>query len=843
MIKGEKPVPNNFAPFGKKLLAYLPILEMIQKAVLLIGRSGEIRAANHLALSSLGYEAKEINKKTVLEVMPSLSLLAWKKLWKEMKNDNILERKTEFITKEDIIFPVSATLQLIEIGNKRYCCFLIENLLERNRYKDLLDLISKIGGIGSWEVDFIQGKLTLTEETYNLADLPRPEEDLTIHVLFKWLRKCLSREDFTQLIALSRSSAKTGQDFEMELSLSHLKKRFLVVGVSQVLEDSTSKLYGTLQDISNISARSDEMYMAQFTLDHAFEMIFWIEKDGRLNFVNESACKQLGYSKKKLLQMKLVDIMPELPLEAWENHWTFLRKQQTLEIETLQQTEDGRLIPVFASLNFIKFQGEEYSCAFVRNLSVKKSRDELIYLAHHTLNQTNDLIFWVQPDGSFLYFNETAYQKLGYTREELKQCSIFDIHPDIDPESFQQIWITLAEQKMEEKENRALRKNGSFFPVEQTLSFINFQEIQCICLTLRDITIRKEKAAELQKATDQILKLKNKLEEERTYLQEEVSSQHNFNHIISKSANYKRVMQQIAQVADTDSTVLILGETGTGKELLARAAHSLSSRSNRALIKVNCAALPENLIESELFGHEKGAFTGAYQSRKGRFELADQGTIFLDEIGEFPIELQSKILRVLQEGEFERLGSMITQKVDVRVIAATNRNLEQQVEKGRFREDLYYRLNVFPIYNIPLRERKDDIAPLVQHFVNKYNERAGKEISKIPEAAVRRLHAYEFPGNIRELENLIERAVILSSGDTLNLDAVFPELNRKKERQQKKFLTLEELQRKHIIDALRRTNWKVTGKRSASEILGMNGKTLASRMRKFGIKREDFIDI
>ena len=284
-----------------------------------------------------------------------------------------------------------------------------------------------------------------------------------------------------------------------------------------------------------------------------------------------------------------------------------------------------------------------------------------------------------------------------------------------------------------------------------------------------------------QQALAEVQKLKNRLQSENVYLRDEIKHVHNFEAIISQSAAFGAVLDKVEQVATTDATVLILGESGTGKELLARAVHSTSKRQDRPLVKVNCAALPASLIESELFGHEKGAFTGAVARKIGRFELADGGTIFLDEIGDLPLELQAKLLRVLQEGEFERLGGNRTLVADVRVIAATNRDLEEAVRESHFREDLYYRLNVFPLRVPPLRERPDDIPLLVRHFVDKYSNKTGKPISTLPQEALERLQVYRWPGNVRELENIIERAVILSrdgriQAEHLHLPRIAPEI-------------------------------------------------------------------
>ena len=359
-------------------------------------------------------------------------------------------------------------------------------------------------------------------------------------------------------------------------------------------------------------------------------------------------------------------------------------------------------------------------------------------------------------------------------------------------------------------------------------------------LTLRRLQKNLEqqvaaRTVDLQNALSEVERLKNRLQDENVYLQEEIKLTHNFEDIIGQSRAMKDVLAQVEQVAPTDATVLVLGETGTGKELLARAVHNLSGRKDRPLVKVNCAALPANLIESELFGHEKGAFTGALDRKTGRFELADGGTIFLDEIGDLPLELQAKLLRVLQEGEFERLGSSSTLKVDVRVIAATNRDLEAAVAEGTFREDLYYRLNVFPVQSPPLRERKDDIPILVNHFVQKFNARVGKQIDTIPQKAMDTLRTHAWPGNVRELENMVERAVILSRGNRFELGNWFPKTGALSDSAD--FATLAENERRHILEALERTDWRVSGDRGAAKILHINPHTLLSRIKKLGIQR------
>ena len=328
---------------------------------------------------------------------------------------------------------------------------------------------------------------------------------------------------------------------------------------------------------------------------------------------------------------------------------------------------------------------------------------------------------------------------------------------------------------------------------------------------------------------------KARLEAEKIYLQEEIKTVHNFEEIIGTSEAIKKVLKSVEKVAGTDATVLVTGETGTGKELIARAIHNLSTRKQGVLVKVNCAAIPAGLIESELFGHEKGAFTGALARKIGRFELADKATIFLDEVGEIPLDLQTKLLRVLQEGEFERLGSTKTIKVNVRVIAATNRNLDEEVREGRFRSDLFYRLKVFPIQLPALRDRKQDIQLLVSYFVKKFSTTMGKKVESVSAKSMEMLKNYPWPGNIRELEHVVERAVILSQGPELELGDWMPKGSESAANAS--LSTLEDVERSHILSVLNQTAWRVSGERGAAKILGLNPTTLEARMKKLGISR------
>ena len=411
------------------------------------------------------------------------------------------------------------------------------------------------------------------------------------------------------------------------------------------------------------------------------------------------------------------------------------------------------------------------------------------------------------------------------SRERLANL-IIDL--DLRPEGERYAWIPGG--------LNALSASGEAFPAEATISRFDMAREPFYTLILRNVNARLQARQKIRSLTV-----------EAEYLREEIKELQSFDEIVGQSAPLARVLRDIEEVADTDANVLILGETGTGKELIARAIHRKSHRREKPLIKVNCAAMPGTLIESELFGHEQGAFTGATKKREGRFALAGGGTIFLDEIGELPVELQVKLLRVLQEGEFEPVGSSRTQKVDVRVIAATNRDLKQATQEGKFREDLYYRLNVFPIEVPPLRERGEDIGLLASTFANKFAKRMGRSIELLSEDCARRLKAYSWPGNVRELQNVIERAVITARDGRLNLDRALPEsskemiaeaaLSAETPKRVRTAKELEELERTNLVAALEATGWRVAGETGAAQLLGMKPTTLSSRIKALGIER------
>lgn len=471
------------------------------------------------------------------------------------------------------------------------------------------------------------------------------------------------------------------------------------------------------------------------------------------------------------------------------------------------------------------------------DLSAHHENQQKLKFSDFTIESISDGVYWFDDDLKFIRVNQGAANLLGYTIKELLGKQGKDINPNFSIEKSKNLWRETKEKGSLKFVTTHKRKDGTQFPVEITNNIIPWQGKEFKCSIVRDISEAKKNEQLLLDAFEEIKRLKSKLEKENTYLREEINIEYNFDEIVAENKNCKKLLKKVEQVSKTSSTVLILGETGTGKELFARAIHNLSDRKNNTLIKVNCAALPIQLAESELFGHEKGSFTGAVARKIGKFELADKSTIFLDEIGELPLEIQAKMLRVLQEGEFERIGGNETIKIDVRVVAATNKNLEEAIEQKEFREDLFYRLNVFPIHPSPLRNRKTDIPALVAHFLKKFEKRMGKRITSIPKKTMDKMLNYDWPGNIRELENIIERAMITSEDDLIIEDPLIVKTNRKQETSK-----LEDSEKQTIIDALIATQGKVSGPDGAAEKLGVNPKTLESKIRKFKIDKRKIAD-
>jgi formate hydrogenlyase transcriptional activator len=645
-------------------------------------------------------------------------------------------------------------------------------------------------------------------------------------------------------------------------------------------------------------ARSEERWRSVF--ENSAIGVALTDLDGRFLATNPVYQKMVGYSEEELRALSFVDITHADYREAnWALAAELLEgKRRQFQIEKRYRRKDGSLIWVSNSVSLVP--GTESRTRFIMALSEditerKRAEDALHKseeLKRSLLDINNTIITNLTEEALLRSISEAVRTFIPFDRcaitlytAETDTLRFLAVEGPLGSDYFQpglEVGRSETSAGWAFDHQRPLRRNleeGQQFANERRLWTEGLRSLCIVPLILRgksigtlsvvsrqqdayseegaqflqEVAIQVALAIENMKFYEEIATLKARLEKENIYLREEIRTSHNFEEIVGNSPGLLAVLRAVEQVAPTDSTVLIYGETGTGKELIARAIHNRSERKGRALVSVNCSAISAGLVESELFGHLKGAFTGAIDRRIGRFELANGGTIFLDEIGELPLETQVKLLRVLQEQEFEPVGSSRTQRVDVRVIAATNRNLQEMVEAGRFRSDLFYRLNVFPLQLPPLRERRSDIPQLVALSVSRFAKRFGKKVEGVSQESMARLMSYPWPGNIRELQNVLERAVVLSAGSTLRLDKELVPLVASEGRLEAAEIpaqeaqpaapppsglpTLEEVERSHILAALRQTEGVVDGPKGAARILNLHPNTLRHRMTKLGIKR------
>jgi PAS domain S-box-containing protein len=586
-------------------------------------------------------------------------------------------------------------------------------------------------------------------------------------------------------------------------------------------------------------------------IESAMDGIITVDESQRIILFNGAAEAMFGCSEAEALGQPIERFLPGGFRNVHSEHFpgfgeTKVTRRAMGELGAFHGLHaDDHEFPIEASISQVEAGGQKLYTVILRDITFREQAEKALRESEKQFRLLADatpvLIWQSGVDKLCTYFNRNWLEFTGRTFEqELGNGWTEGVHPDDYARCLQVYNEAFDRRELFEMEYRLCRNDGEYRwlldrGVPLFASDGAFAGYLGGCI---DITERKRAEEGLYAALTEVSELKNQLQAENIYLQEEIRLTHNFDEIIGNSDALKYVLYKVEQVAAADTTVLILGETGTGKELIARAIHQASPRKDRPLVKVNCAALPANLIESELFGHEKGAFTGAQARKIGRFELANGGTLFLDEIGELPLELQPKLLRILQDGEYERVGGPKTIKVNVRVIAATNRDLQLEVPKGLFREDLWYRLNVFPITVPPLRNRKGDIPMLVNFFINQFSRKMGRGIKSVEPATMKVLQNYGWPGNIRELSNVIERAVINTQGSVLQLaDKLAPAQETGNHSANRK--SFEELEREIILQRLEQTNWKISGPGGAANSLGLNPSTLRTRMIKLGIQRSE----
>ena len=933
-------------------------IDLMKTSIFWVNEKGIIENINQSTCRALGYRRLELLGLPISKIDPKLKDSIWQQYWEAIKISKTTDFETEYFTKLGQSVPVKIEAFYADLPAEKYIVLRAKDWTISSRYQQLFEVTEQMAKIGAWDWNLETNEILNTREVYNIYDL-NPDEMLSSDLGFQSFEGA-DLEQVQQAFEATRTH-KTPFDLTLNFkSVTGNKKIVQLSGIPKIFNNKVVKIQGILQDVTDKKRIERLSYLKEISIETIGDLIFWVRLDGSFFFVNNAVVENSGFSKEEMCAQFVWDIVPDYTKEMWLEDTAKLKEKKRFRFTNNHRRKDGSTYPTDTELTYLEYQGNEYICAVVRNEEVNQAYQEQLKLIEFTVEQAEDMIFWLNEKGDYIYVNEKVCATYGYSREALLQMNVYDIARDFKQKDWQPLWETLKKKKHLHLPTTHYRKDNSMLKVEISANFIDYagqaiccsfvrdvtqkhnieQRIQltnqtieqvgdiiiwtepnngkliyfnqaverqlgytkteffklkntdlvanysttgqqkyrknlvdeqhfvgeCVlnkkdgskmvtelkssiveyggqkinCSIFRDISARKKREQKLEQLLQENLQLKESLEAENIYLNEELKLNHSFDNIISNSPKYAAILANIEEVANTEATVLITGETGTGKELLARAVHQLSERSSRPLVKINCAALPENLIESELFGHEKGAFTGAVMRKIGRFELAHEATLFLDEIGELPIELQPKLLRVLQEGEFIRLGSNKTLHTNVRIIAATNRDLPQMVKEGTFREDLFYRLNVYPIHNIPLRERKEDIPLLVKYFLKKFNDRIGRKVSKVSARSLTKLQSYDYPGNIRELENIIERAVITSKSESLDLSSWKP-AKEKNTRKEEPFLSFAAMERKHIVAALKKTNWKVSGEDGAAVLLDLNAKTLDSKMRKLKIKRVNFM--
>ena len=832
------------AEVKKRDESYKSLVDQASDAIISYSLEGEIFEFNKAAYTNLGYNKKEFKTLKIQDVIVGDVIENSDNHDKLFKGISVIFNR-HLRHKDGSLIDVEVSARLQKDGK---ILGIVRDITERKnaevkqqKIEESLLEAQNLAKIGSYNLDL---KTQIIQASSSFKEIVG--FDLNLEFTFDLWKTLTHPEDVSLSKKTLEKCLKTGEPFDLEFRILTKNNKDLkwIHGLGEVviLNGEATSFFGTIQDITERKQAEINLKAAKEFSENLIismhEGLSVIDINSKQIHVNPALCKMTGYSEKELLGIS--PPFPFWPPECYDEINDIVEKTlQGIDKsgETTFKRKNGERFPVQITISDIKNNAGESVTFFavIQDITERKLAEaelkKQMTRNEHILKTTIDGYVLADAKGQIIEVNNSYCKMSGYTLEELLKMNIGQLDLMSKEEIGQRIAQLISpDEGAESFETQHKCKDGKVIDLEVSSFITKEEDGMFVAAFMRDITQRKITAQALED-------YRNQLEIENVYLRNEIDLVFNYEEMVYSSAVFSNVLSDVEKVAPTNATVLLLGESGTGKELLARAVHNIGTRNNKPLIKVNCAAIPSELIESELFGHKKGSFTGAIADKVGKFELADGGTLFLDEIGEMPLEMQPKILRFLQEGEIEVVGGTHTQKLDVRIIAATHKNLKEEIKNNKFREDLYFRINVFPIHVPALRERQEDIPLLIEHFVDKFSKNYGKNIKYISDQANRELQEYAWPGNIRELENLVERAVILSDSETLNL----PNFNILEESESnlrlitKKDQSLAHAQRAHITKVLDSCNWKISGKNGAAELLEMKTSTLRDKMKKLDI--------